>query len=101
MIMNRRKSIGLLGLGSLLFVQKASPRALSVATNIATDDNFMKTFSARWEGLREHTFEVYEAMPDTQFGFQPTEDVMSFAKLFSHIGSSLDNYTGILDGSPP
>jgi uncharacterized damage-inducible protein DinB len=97
--MNRRKSIGLLGMGSLLLAQNAFPRASSVAGYTASDDNFMKAFSARWEGLRVHTFEVYEAMPDAQFGFQPTEDVMSFAKLFSHIGVSLDYYAEILDGT--
>ena len=97
--MNRRKSIGLLGMGSLLLAQNAFPRASSVAGYTASDDNFMKAFSARWEGLRVHTFEVYEAMPDTQFGFQPTKDAMSFAKIFSHIGVSLDYYAGILDGT--
>ena len=97
--MNRRKTIGLLGMGSLLLAQNAFPQASSVTGDTASDDNFMKAFSARWEGLRVHTFEVYEAMPDTQFGFRPTEDVMSFAKLFSHIGVSLDYYAEILDGT--
>ena len=97
--MDRRKTIGLLGMGSLLLAQNVFPRASSVTRDSASDDNFMKAFSARWEGLRVHTFEVYGAMPDTQFGFQPTKDVMSFAKLFSHIGVSLDYYAEILDGT--
>ena len=97
--MNRRKSIGLLGMGSLLLAQNAFPRASLVTGHTASDDSFMKAFPARWEGLRVHTFEVYEAMPDTQFGFQPTEGVMSFAELFSHIGVSLDYYAEILDGT--
>ena len=45
-----------------------------------------------------HCLEVYDAMPDAKFSFQPTKDVMSFAKLFSHIGASLDYYAEILDG---
>ena len=60
----------------------------------------MKAFSSRWEGMKTHTYEVFEAMPDTQFSFQPTVEVMSFAKLFSHIGVSLDYYAEILDGTP-
>lgn len=98
--MNRRKSIGLVGMGSLLLAQNAFPSTSSFTGDIASDDNFKKAFQTRWEGLRMHTFEVYDAMPATQFDFRPTEDIMSFAKLFSHIGVSLDYYTEILDGTP-
>ena len=98
--MNRRKSLGLLGVGSLILAESAFPRGIPVKECTSQDYNFNKAFSERWEGLRLHTFEVYKAMPDTQFDFQPTPEIMSFAKLFSHIGVSMDYYTEILDGTP-
>lgn len=99
--MKRRKTIGLLGMGSLLLAQKVFSRASSVNRYTESNENFMSSFSIRWEELRVHTFEVLEAMPETQFGFQPTEEVMSFSRLFSHIGTSLDYYTEILVGTSP
>ena len=94
--MDRRKSISLIGVGSLLLTQNAFPSVLSNIGDAVSDVNFMKAFSARWEGLRMHTFEVFEAMPDAQLGFK----LMSYAKLFSHIAVSMDVYAEILDGTP-
>ena len=99
--MNRRKSIGLIGVGSLLLAQNAFPSALSIKNKLTSEEKFFKAFSTRWEGMRMHTFEVFEAMPDTQLGFQPTKEVMTFAKLFSHVAASMDIYAEILDKTPP
>ena len=49
--------------------------------------------------MRTHSFEVFEAMPEAQFNYRPTEEIMSFSKLFSHIGKSLDIYAGMLNGT--
>lgn len=98
--MDRRKSIGLIGAGSLLLAENAFPSALSTAWGHSSGESFMKAFAPRWEGMRMHTFEVFEAMPEEQFSFQPTEEVMSFAKLFSHVAVSLDYYAEILDETP-
>ena len=46
-----------------------------------------------------HTFEVFDAMQNDQFTFRPTKELMSFAKLFSHIGFSLDIFAETLDGT--
>lgn len=97
--MNRRKSIGLIGIGSLFCTNKVFPSIPESAPNTAINEGFMNAFRPRWQGVRTHVMEVLESMPDTEFDFQPTEGVMSFSKLFSHIGKSLDIYAGILDGT--
>lgn len=96
--MDRRKSIGLIGVGSFLVSQNAFPSGS--AQYPANDDDFKKAFAKRWEALQTHTFEVLESMPDSKFNFRPTGEVMPFAKLFTHMGSGLDNYAEILDGKP-
>ena len=96
--MERRKSIGLIGIGSFFFTNKVFPSISGPLPPTVLNEGFIKAFAPRWEGLRTHTMEVLEAMPEAYFDFRPTEDVMSFAKLFSHIGKSLDIYAGILDG---
>ena len=97
--MDRWKSIGLVGAGSLLLVQSAFPSNISGIKDTEQSEGFKEAFNTRWEGLRKHTFEVFDAMPDNQFNFQPTAEVKSFARLFSHIGLSLDNFAEILDGT--
>lgn len=96
--MDRRNSIGLIGVGSLIAVQNVFP-SIPKSGKTETDSEFIRAFTPRWEGLRTHTFEVMEAMPPSRFAYKPTADVMSYAKLFSHIGKSLDIYAGMLDGS--
>jgi len=98
--MDRRKSLGLIGFGSILMAQNAFPSVATIAGDNNFEKNFMSAFLKRWEGMRMHTFEVFEAMPDSQFGFQPTKEVKSFAKLCSHIGLSLDIYAEMIDGTP-
>ena len=84
----------------MLFAQNTFPSIPSSSKYCFFNEGFMKAFIPRWEGLRTHTFEVMEAMPDDQFDYQPTEEVMSFSKLFTHIGKSMDVYTGMLHGTP-
>ena len=97
--MDRRKSIFLLGTGSLLLSQNSFPvHSMALEMKLGEDD-FMEAFTIRWEGLKTHTFEVFEAMPGDKFSYRPTQEVMSFAKLFSHIGFSLDIYAEVLDGA--
>jgi uncharacterized damage-inducible protein DinB len=97
--MNRRKSIGLIGVGSCLFAQNTFASGSGIFGPRLFNDGFMDSFRPRWKGLRTHTFEVLEAMPEAQFDFQPTTEVMSFSSLFSHIGRSLEVYAGMLDGT--
>ena len=96
--MDRRYSLGLIGISSLLAVQNVFP-SIRKQGKTASNTDFKKAFAPRWEGLRTHSFEVFEAMPEAQFNFQPTEQTMSFPKLFTHIGKSLDIYAGMLEGT--
>lgn len=40
-------------------------------------------------------------MPETMLNFQPTSEMMSFSKLFTHIGFGLEVYAEKLDGEAP
>jgi uncharacterized damage-inducible protein DinB len=93
--MNRRKSIGLLGLGSLFLSQNAYSFGQKI------DPNFIDSFLVRWDYNRIYTFEILEAMPESKFEFQPKNEMMPFSKLYTHIGYSLDVYAGVFDGKIP
>ena len=60
---------------------------------------WLKNFIVRWNNSRTYCFEVFHAMPLSDFNFRPNPNVMSFGKLFSHIASGLNTYAGVLDGS--
>ena len=93
--MNRRKSIEILGLGTL------SLRDSTFLYGKSATDDFIKNFMIRWDNNRLYTFELFEAMPEESIGFQPGKDMMSFGKLFTHIGHGLDIYSGVLRGHEP
>ena len=94
--MNRRKSLGL--------IAGFSPLLLFPSNHIA-DKNFdstewLKYFKLRWSNSRIYCFEVFDAMPLSNYDYKPHPDSMSFMKLFTHIGSGLNGYATVLDGSP-
>ena len=93
--MNRRKSIGLLGLGALFLTQNI------YSNNKDIQSDFFELFLVRLGYNRMYTFEILEAMPESKFDFQPNNEMMSFSKLFTHIGYSLDVYAGVFDGKIP
>ncbi len=49
---------------------------------------------------KDFTVEVFEAMPEKDFSFQPTEDVRTFAAQAYHIAYSLEWFTMQLKGTP-
>jgi len=93
--MNRRKSIGLLGLGTMFLTQNI------YSYNPEIESDFIDLFLTRWDNNKIYTFEILEAMPETKFEFQPKNEMMTFSKLFTHIGFSLDKFAGIIDGKIP
>ena len=93
--MNRRKSIGLLGLGPLFLSQNAYSFGQEI------DPNFIDLFKVRWDWNRIYAFEILEDMPESKFAFKPREGMMSFNKLFTHIGKDIDGYARVLDGVAP
>jgi uncharacterized damage-inducible protein DinB len=58
----------------------------------------LQLFFVRWENSKIYTYEIFEAMPESMFNFQPTSEMMSYSKLFTHIGHSLHIYASVLDG---
>jgi len=96
--MKRRKSLGLFGAGAFVLANYSFSTIHLAKDNLTIQDSFKSAFEQRWNGLRQHTFEVLDAMPIDHFDFQPTDEVMSYGNLFCHIGWSLDIYAEVLDG---
>ncbi len=97
--MDRRKSLTLLGTGAIVLANSSFSPIFSTNEIELKQEKSKVAFEKRWLGLRQHTFEVFDAMPEDQFDFQPTEEVMSYGNLFCHIGWSLDIYAEVLDGT--
>lgn len=95
--MHRRKSMELMAGFSPFFLLSSSP----AANKYLDSSQWLKNFKFRWDNSRIYCFEVFDAMPLTDFNFRPNTEMMSFGKLFTHIGSSLNGYAGVLDGSVP
>lgn len=96
--MDRRKSLGLLGAGGLVLVNSSFSSITSAGEIASQQEHFKRAFETRWQGLRQHTFEVFDAMPADRFEYQPTPEVMTYGVLFCHIGWSMDTYAEVLDG---
>lgn len=90
--MDRRKSLELIaGFGPpLLLLSK--PAANS---NLDTSA-WLNSFRVRWKNSRTYCFEVFDAMPASDFNYEPHPEMMSFGKLFAHIGSGLHGYAEVL-----
>lgn len=98
--MDRRKSLGLLGAGGLVLANSSFSSIASAVEIASQQEQFKGAFETRWQGMRQHTFEVFDAMPADRFEYQPTQEVMSYGVLFCHIGWSMDIYAEVLDGTP-
>jgi len=97
--MDRRKSLRMIGAGAIVLANSSFSPIISTHESELKQEKSKVAFQERWHGLRQHTFEVFGAMPNDQFDFQPTEEVMSYGNLFCHIGWSLDIYAEVLDGT--
>lgn len=93
--MHRRESLELIA-GCSPFLLFSSN---DVACKSLDSSEWMKYFKVRWNSSRTYCFEVFDAMPSYDFNFKPNPDIMSFGKLFTHIGNGLNAYAGVLDGS--
>lgn len=61
-----------------------------VHTAIGQTDNFLKDFAERWETSRQYLMAVAEAMPESDYNYQPTPEEMSFADQLMHIAWVID-----------
>ena len=94
--MNRRKSIGMIAAGCSPFLLYPSN---FITVNSRANEEWMKNFTFRWNNSETYCFNVFNALPISDFSFKPTPEVMSFGKLFSHIGNGLNIYAGVLVGT--
>ncbi|MEY8021799.1 DinB family protein [Muriicola sp. SD30] len=84
--MNRRSILGLLGL---------APLAL-ISSKVPTDNLLIANLIRRWKRSKEYTLAVLEAMPAESLEYSPTEQQMSFAQHFLHLGFTNNMFLGIL-----
>ncbi len=94
--MNRRKSIGLITTGCIPFFLHSSN---SITFNSHDNEEWLKYFMFRWNKSQTYCFEVFNAMPSSDFNFKHNSEAMTFGKLFLHIGNGLNTYAGVLVGS--
>jgi uncharacterized damage-inducible protein DinB len=64
----------------------------------AQRDSFLKEYAERWENSRLYLLAVAEAMPESDYGFKPTPEVMSFAEQLMHIAWAMDWHAQSLIG---
>jgi len=93
--MKRRKSLELIAGVNPFLLLFSDP----ITGRIVDSSRWLENFSVRWSNSRIYCFEVFGAMPMSDFHFKPHPELMSFGKLFTHIGSGLNGYAGVLDDS--
>lgn len=85
-MMNRRSLLSLIGL---------SPLAL-ISFKIPNNNAIVKTLIKRWKKSKEYTMLILDAMPENKLEFRPTEEQMSFAQHFMHLGYTNNMFIGVL-----
>ena len=94
-MMHRRKSLELIAGLSPFILLSSNP----LESKKLDSSEWLKNFKVRWNNSQTYCFEVFDAMPLSDFNFKPNPDIMSFGHLFTHIGSGLNGFAGVLDGS--
>jgi len=96
--MERRKSLKLMsGFAPMIFL----PAGNTIISKNLDSSELLRMFSVRMKSTETHCYEIFKSLPLSDFNFQPTPEIMSFGKIFSHIGLGLEIYSGVLDGSTP
>ncbi|SDR07584.1 DinB family protein [Flagellimonas zhangzhouensis] len=85
--MKRRLTLGLLGLGPLSFMASKIP---------SLDNPIVDNLIKRWKRSKEYTLAVLDTMPAEELEFKPSQEQMSFAQHFMHIGFTNNSFIGIL-----
>jgi len=50
------------------------------------------TLKSLWDGLKLNLVQSAEKMPEADYGFQPTKDVMTYGQLLAHVANSSFSY---------
>jgi len=85
--MKRRLILSLIGLSPLTLIASKVP-----ISNNPIIENLIK----RWKKSKEYTMAVIEAMPEDNLEYRPSEEQMSFAQHFMHLGFTNNAFIGIL-----
>lgn len=56
----------------------------------AQNDPFLKDYLERWQTSRQYLLDVAEKMPETDYGFRPTPEQMTFGEQLMHIAAIID-----------
>lgn len=84
--MNRRLILSLIGL---------APFAL-ISSKIPNNNSIVDILIKRWKKSKEYTMVAFDAMPEDNLEYAASEQQMSFAQHFMHLGLINNFYIGIL-----
>jgi len=84
--MKRRLILSLIGLSPLTLI----------SSKILSNDPIVAILIRRWKKSKEYTLAVFEAMPENDIEYTPSEVQISFAQHFMHLGFVNVMYMGIL-----
>ena len=72
----------------------AAPQAAPAAPESANLIRFSRAVKARFDSIKRDIVEAAEAVPESEYGFQPTRDVRSFGALIGHVADSQNFFCG-------
>lgn len=84
--MNRRFILNLISLSPLALISSKIPTGKPIVSNLIK----------RWKSSKDYTIAILEAMPADRFEYRPSEEQLSFAQHFLHIGFTNNSFIGIL-----
>ena len=66
----------------------AQAPAAQAATATPPAQPLSATLKSMWDGLKLNLVQSAEKMPEADYGFQPTKEVMTFGQLLAHVANS-------------
>jgi len=82
----------LLALPVLAQTTPAAPAQAPAAQATPPAQPLSATLKSMWDGLKLNLVQSAEKMPEADYGFQPTKDVMTFGQLLTHVANSSFTY---------
>ena len=90
--MTRRLILSLIGISPLTMISSKIP---------TLNNPILDILIKRWKKSKEYTLAVFEAMPEDDIEFKPSDEQLSFAQHFMHLGLVNNFYMGILTDPIP
>jgi uncharacterized damage-inducible protein DinB len=82
----------LIALPVLAQTPPAAPAQAPAAQATPPAQPLSATLKSMWDGLKLNLVQSAEKMPEADYGFQPTKDVMTFGQLLTHVANSSFTY---------